>query len=302
MAEDRTSEFLSLANNLPAADRSRPTTEAPLSATSATGRYGRNNESSYAQLKEFHTTAGGISRDIASTSALLSELTQLVRQKSLFQDDSQQVNDLVVRIKGSIENLNGRLDQAGQQTAMQKRQLGKNSQAGQEADNLVGQLKEEFVQATTGFKKVLQQRTDGMKETTDRKRQVYGGSSKDQEYAASMVNLENKPPVYESSSTTASMGQGGFPTLDLTSGMAAGEPSGSGSQLPRPRKYLAFCVCPCYLVCLFVCLDTTIQQLGGLRGYVIMYVCMYVSHDVSLFFVYHTCMYACMHLRRSQWL
>jgi syntaxin 5 len=230
MAEDRTSEFLSLARNLPAADRLRPAGEDPLSAT-ATGRYGRNNESSYAQLKDFHTTAGGISRDIASTSALLAELTKVVRQKSLFQDDSHQVNDLVVRIKGSIENLNGRLDQAGQQIAIQKRQLGKNSQAGQEADNLVGQLKEEFVQATAGFKKVLQQRTDGMKETTDRKRQVYGGSSKDQDYT-SMVNLENKPPVYESS-----MGQGGFPTLDLTSGMSAGEPTGSGSQLPRPRKY-----------------------------------------------------------------
>jgi syntaxin 5 len=229
MAENRTSEFLSLARNLPAADRVRPPGEAALSDT-ATGRYGRNNnnESSYAQLKDFHTTAGGISRDIASTSALLAELTKVVRQKSLFQDDSHQVNDLVVRIKGSIENLNGRLDQAGQQIAMQKRQLGKNSQAGQEADNLVGQLKEEFVQATAGFKKVLQQRTDGIKETTDRKRQVYGGSSKDQE---SMVNLENKPPVYESS-----MGQGGFPTLDLTSGMSAGEPTGSGSQLPRPRK------------------------------------------------------------------
>jgi syntaxin 5 len=240
MAEDRTSEFLSLARTLPAADRLKPTGEAPLSAT-ATGRYGgRHNESSYAQLKDFHTTAGGISRDIASTSALLAELTKVVRQKSLFQDDSHQVNDLVVRIKGSIENLNGRLDQAGQQIAIQKRQLGKNSQAGQEADNLVGQLKEEFVQATAGFKKVLQQRTDGMKETTDRKRQVYGGSIKDQDYA-SMVNLENKPPVYESS-MGLSMGQGGFPTLDLTSGMSAGEPTGSGSQLPRPRKYFV-CVC-----------------------------------------------------------
>jgi hypothetical protein len=31
------------------------------------------------------------------------------------------------------------------------------------------------------------------------------------------------------------MGAAGFPTLDLTSGMAAGEPS--GSQPPRPRKY-----------------------------------------------------------------
>jgi hypothetical protein len=130
-------------------------------------------------------------------------------------------------------------------------------------------LKEEFVQATAGFKKVLQQRTDGMKETTDRKRQVYGGSSKDQDYN-SMVNLENKPLVYESS-----MGQAGFPTLDLTSGMSAGEPTGSGSQLPRPRKYsLLWCLRACYggwrirnvrISCIFV--------LFAMHIYVCIYVC-----------------------------
>jgi len=177
-------------------------------------------------LKDFHATAGGISRDIASTSALLGELTRLVRQKSLFQDDTQKVNDLVVRIKGSIENLNGRLDDAGRTIALQKRSMGKNSQAGQEATNVVGQLKEEFGEAAAGFKKVLQQRTDVIKETTDRKRLVYGSKEE-----TSMLSLENKPPVYGAES----MGSAGFPTLDLTSGMTAGESTSSGSQLPRPH-------------------------------------------------------------------
>jgi syntaxin 5 len=228
-AEDRTSEFFSVARNLAPADRVPPA-NAPVSNT-ATGRYNRN-DTAYSNLRDFHTTAAGISKDIASTSALLGELTRLVRQKSLFQDDTSQVNDLVVRIKTSIENLNGRLDKAGKEIAQQKRQLGSNSQAGQEATNVVGQLKEEFVEATAGFKKVLQQRTDIMKETTDRKRLVYGDSSDDPD--TNLLSLGNHPPVYESS-----MGQGGFPSLDLTSGMTTGEPtSSSGSSLPRPRKYI----------------------------------------------------------------
>ena len=215
------------------------------------GRYGRDG-SSYAQLKDFHATAGGISRDIASTSTLLAELTQMVRQKSLFQDDTRKVNDLVVRIKSSIENLNGRLDEAGRMIAQQKRALGKNSQAGQEASNVVGQLKEEFGEAAAGFKKVLQQRTDVLKETDDRKRQIYGQTD-DDDMQIPILNLENKPPVFGDSS----MGMGGFPTLDLTSGMTAGESTSSGSQLPRPRKFVCHVACTIFLVSLSPCHEAT---------------------------------------------
>jgi hypothetical protein len=217
------------------------------------GRNGNSgNDSSYAKLKDFHNTAGGISRDIASTSNMLAELTQLVRQKSLFQDDSQKVNELVIRIKTAVENLNGRLDDAGRQIAQQKRTMGKNSQPAQEAINMVSQLQEEFGQAAAGFKTILKQRTDVMKETTDRKRDIYGtgsSSSTNEMEDIPVLNLENRPPVYNFDQDDAgiggggggggSMGPSGFPTLDLTSGMmAAGEPT--GSQLPRPRKLLCF--------------------------------------------------------------
>jgi len=237
MAEDRTSEFLSLARSMPPGPTTSGMGGSNLSANG--GRYSRDggkstttNASSYSQLKDFHTTAGGISRDIASTSQLLADLAQMVKQKSLFQDDTRKVNELVVRIKSSIENLNGRLEDAGRQIAQQKRTLGANSQAGQEASNVVGQLKEEFTEAAAGFKRVLQQRTDVLKETDDRKRQIYGQTT-DDDMDIPILNLENKPPVYGDSS----MGMGGFPTLDLTSGMTAGESTSSGSQLPRPRKY-----------------------------------------------------------------
>jgi syntaxin 5 len=242
MAEDRTSEFLALARSLPEGSQPTQITARPPSSARNNGgssSSARNaNSSSYAQLRDFHTTAGGISRDIAATSSMLKDLTQLVRQKSLFQDDSAKVNELVVRIKASIKNLHGRLDDAGRQIAQQKRTLGKNSQPAQEATNMVGQLQEEFGQAAAGFKTILQQRTNAMKETTDRKRDIYGAQED-----IPVLNLENRPPVYEhqaSGNLGGGLGGGGmgpsagFPTLDLTSGMTTGEPTGSA--LPRPRK------------------------------------------------------------------
>ena len=237
MAEDRTSEFMALARTLPAAPlAAEPANGSSSTANGARGRYSAQETASCAQLKDFHTTAGGISRDIAATSTLLADLAQLVRQKSLFQDDSRKVNELVVRIKGSIENLNGRLEDAGHQIAQQKRRLGKNSQAGQEASNVVGQLKEEFGEAAAGFKKVLQQRTDVLKETDDRKRQIYG---QEDDMSIPVLNLENRPPVYDDAMSATLGGGMNFPTLDLTSGMTTGESTSSSSQLPRPRKYLS---------------------------------------------------------------
>jgi len=252
MAENRTNEFLSMARSLPKDGGLPPQILAsPPPSSNGNSNSSRNNNNnnttknnanSIAQLKDFHNTAGGISRDIASTSSMLAELTQLVRQKSLFQDDSQQTNELVIRIKSAIENLNGRLDGAGKTIAQQKRTMGKNSQPAQAASNVVGQLLEEFGQAAAGFKTILQQRTDVMKETTDRKKDIYGTSTGANDVEdIPILNLENRPPVYgmsqdnyDDGNNGGMMGSGGFPTLDLTSSMmAAGEPT--GSQLPRPH-------------------------------------------------------------------
>ncbi|CAB9518504.1 Syntaxin-5 [Seminavis robusta] len=247
---DRTNEFMSLARSMPNAGAASMQARSQSSASDGT-----NKANSNVELRQFHKTAADISRDIAATSAMLSELAQLVRKKSLFLDDTQHINSLVMRIKSNVESLNGRLDEAGAVIAQQKRKLGKNSQAGQEALNVVGQLKEEFGEAAAGFKKVLQQRTDTMKETTDMKRQVYGADNDDDPGDVPVLNLENKPPVYSHSLSTPLAGAGmnnsnnnlqapmsfnNFPTLDLTSGMSAGESSSSASQLPRPHGASAY--------------------------------------------------------------
>lgn len=231
-SDNRTSEFLNLARNLPAAIRTSSSNGS--SAALATNHKGQRGSSqaaapAVAELRNFHQQAGGISRDIASTSALLSELTHAVRHKSLFQDDSAQVNSLVVRIKTAIENLNARLETADRTIQQQKRVLGKNSQAGQEAANLVLGLQTEFAEAASDFKKVLQQRTENLKETEDMQRHVYS----DMDEIPDMSRI-TEPPLVFGGGNTGNGGAGGFHGLDLTSGlMAAGEPT--GSSLPRPH-------------------------------------------------------------------
>ena len=215
---NRTAEFLNMARSLPD----------PGSAALSKGQQRQPPQQAVApavaELRTFHQQAGGISRDIASTSALLGELTHAVRHKSLFQDDSSDVNALVVRIKVAIENLNARLETADKTIQQQKRILGKNSQAGEEAANLVSGLKSEFAEAASDFKKVLQQRTDNLKETEDMQRLVYS----DMDDIPDMSRMTEPPLVFGGNNG------GGFPALDLTSGlMAAGEPTSSA--LPRPH-------------------------------------------------------------------
>jgi len=191
----------------------------------------------------------------------------------MFSDESanERADALVLRIKSNVEGLHSRLEEASIVLERSKRRLGKNSQAGMEASNLVGQLKEDFVKTTSGFKAVLEERSDGMKDANQRKRRVFGGGDGDGTDGQTnvggdeeLVSLMNKPAVYggdqrTSSSSFGDLGGGGMSGglgggrgmnntsmgLDLTSGMMSmaqrhqdemgGLPAGeSSSQLPRP--------------------------------------------------------------------
>ena len=209
-----------------------------------------------AELRTFRVAASEISKDVSTTSSLLAELSRLVKTGAggtrMFADESanERADALVLRIKSNIEALHSRLEEASVTLDRSKRRLGKNSQAGMEASNLVGQLKEDFVKTTSGFKAVLEERSDGMKDTNDRKRRVIGGSGNDmdggtavgEEERVDLMTLMNKPAVYGGSSAMeqrassfggegmgglgGGLGGGGRNNnaggmLDLTSGMMA---------------------------------------------------------------------------------
>lgn len=291
---DRSDEFFALAHSVPAtgamssirggganASSSNTLSSQPsgdmLSRPTPSQQQQQNNPA-LAELRTFRHAASEISRDVSTTSSLLAELSRLVKTGAggtrMFADESanERADALVLRIKSNIEGLHSRLEEASYTLERSKRRLGKNSQAGMEASNLVGQLKEDFVKTTSGFKAVLEERSDGMKDTNDRKRRVIGGGSDGaggtdgnaagggEEERVDLMTLMNKPAVYGGDQRGSSFGDnmggmsggmagganGGMPSLDLTSGMMAmaqrhqdelgGLPAGeSSSQLPRPH-------------------------------------------------------------------
>lgn len=262
---DRTDEFFSLARAVPATGAMSSIRVGGASSDMQQRQPGdmqhnkpqQQQNPALAELRSFRSAAAEISHDVSTTSSLLAELSRLVKTGAggtrMFADEAanEHADAIVLRIKSNIEALHSRLEEASVTLDRSRRRLGKNSQAGEEASNLVGQLKEEFVKTTSGFKAVLEERSDGMKDTNDRKRRVVGGSftmGSDEGTApgegerVDLTTLMNKPAVYGGEQRSASfggegmsggMGGGlgsgglggggnrGMPSLDLTSGMMA---------------------------------------------------------------------------------
>lgn len=238
MSDNRTNEFLSLARTVKSTSRGNE-----LQQQQQTTKTTKNEVRT-----TFHQQAAGISKDIASTSALLVQLTEKVKHKSLlFEDqDSMVVNTLVVRIKQSIENLNARLDSI-QRIVQEQKRASQKSQMMEQTTNVVSGLQQEFAMAASNFKSILQQRTESLKDSDDFKRNMYrnGGEddvneAEDDDDIPDMTShlLQAPPPVFgqhnqshhPNSSDAANM----FPTLDLTSTLMGGM-DGGGSVLPRPH-------------------------------------------------------------------
>ena len=253
---DRTDEFFRLARSIPATGAmssirvggggSLESTQQQPSGDHRPPPLHQNNHQqqsanpALAELRTFRVAASEISKDVSTTSSLLAELSRLVKTGAggtrMFADESanERADALVLRIKSNIEALHSRLEEASVTLDRSKRRLGKNSQAGMEASNLVGQLKEDFVKTTSGFKAVLEERSDGMKDTNDRKRRVIGGIGNDmdggtavgEEERVDLMTLMNKPAVYGGSSAmeqrASSFGGEGMGGLGMGGGLGGG--------------------------------------------------------------------------------
>ena len=89
-----------------------------------------------------------------------------------------------------------------------------------EASNLVGQLQEEFVNTTKGFKEVLMVRSERIKERSDRESGLMGERGEEMQERVSL--LGNKPKIYAS--------QGDAPRQGAGNGNGNGSGSGNGNR------------------------------------------------------------------------
>ena len=96
-----------------------------------------------------------------------------------------------------------------------------------EASNLVGQLQEEFVNTTKGFKEVLMVRSERIKERSDRESGLMGERGEEMQERVSL--LGNKPKIYASQGDAPRQGAGNGNGNGSGSGNGNGNGNGNGS-------------------------------------------------------------------------
>ena len=168
---DRLSEFQSLTNTLSATPSSSLPTP-PLPPTP--------NPPPITSLKSFHESAASVSLGIANVSKRLHTLSSMVRKKSMFNDKTTEINNLVVSIKSDIEILNTDLERCQvlmNETKKHRSIGGKTSQASSHTSTIFQTLKSSILDKTTSFKNVLQERTEGLREVDEKKKGFGSGSA-----------------------------------------------------------------------------------------------------------------------------
>ena len=123
---------------------------------------------------DFRDATADIARGIHRTSTSLSKLTKLVRKQGLFDDPTEEINNLIFAIKQDLDSLNSKCDVAQQFVDTKKRQLGSKNQLTSHNVTVVSQLKTELMNATKDFKSVLEMRSSKMKDQQQKKVQLTG--------------------------------------------------------------------------------------------------------------------------------
>ena len=137
----------------------------------------------------FQETSSEIAKGINRTSGLLTKLTQLVKRQGLFDDPTEEINNLIFRIKEDLGDLNNKCDVAQKYVDDKKAQVGDANQFASHNTKVVSQLKTELLHRTKDFKTVLEMRSTKMKDQQQRKVELTGSGvlSPMKQFAASAV-------------------------------------------------------------------------------------------------------------------
>ena len=193
---DRTAEFFATVESLKkggAAVASPPSSSstAPLlnSATSSfVSSSGSSSSSESSTLKarsKFSAAAAQIGRGIFEVSAKLEKLATMARARSLFEDNTEKINEITYIIKTDINTLNNEIDLLAKFVAGE---VGGPSgrDAKQNSDAIVNNLKTQLAHTTKSFAKVLQVRTKNLKEQNNRRKKFEGDSRS---------GISSRPPI-----------------------------------------------------------------------------------------------------------
>jgi len=233
-------------------DRTQEFFQCASSAGSTAGKLGRHHEVPKTKTA-FHDAAAEIARGVHRTSSVLNKLTKLVRRQGLFDDPTEEINNLIFRIKQDLDELNTKCDSAQQYVDGKKRALGEQNQATSHNGKVVSQLKTDLMHATKDFKTVLEMRSSKMKESQQRKVELTGNAtvSPMRQFAASSAQASGKRPTQPSAavagkalaalpspySSMASAGEQDFLEGGKTAGLGLG--GGAGGDYMQQQLLLA---------------------------------------------------------------
>ena len=106
----------------------------------------------------------------------LNKLTKLVRRQGLFDDPTEEINNLIYRIKQDLDDLNNKCDSAQKYIETKKAELGGSDSKQSTNHNMkvVSQLKTNLMNTTKDFKSILEVRSSKMKDQQQRKFELTG--------------------------------------------------------------------------------------------------------------------------------
>ena len=155
---------------------------------------------------------------IHSTSQKLAQLAKLAKRTSMFDDPTQQINELTAVIKQDITNMNNEIAE------LQMLNAAGNKQSSEHSTSVVTNLKGRLMDTTKEFKDVLTLRTDSLKVHESRQAAMYspGMRSRAQAGGGGHVPFAGAP--------NASGGAGQQPTLFSSAARVAKQPPGGSGQ------------------------------------------------------------------------
>ena len=150
----------------------------------------------------FHNDASEIAKGIHRTSGVLNKLTKLVRQQGLFDDSSDEINNLIFRVKQDLDELKSKCDSA---QSFVKADPKDRNQSASHNGNVVCQLNANILLAQKDFKTVLDTRASKMKESQNRK-EALTGKATNFTWASNIAQSEQKPqPKFHSATNVSGM-------------------------------------------------------------------------------------------------
>ncbi|KAK0538992.1 Integral membrane protein SED5 [Tilletia horrida] len=150
------------------------------SSSSSKAGAGASTNKPRGKAQEFAVRAGGIAKDISSTTAKLERLAQLARRKNtLFDDRPVEISELTYIIKHDIAAINKQLADLqafNRSHASGAAGAGSSKDKGDEhRGNVVTLLQSKLAGATTNFQDILEVRTQNMKASRERTDQFVSG-------------------------------------------------------------------------------------------------------------------------------